>query len=147
MQIILKRFISDTQGTIGTLHIDGEPKCFTMEDAHHDTKIYSKTRIPMGKYQIKLRDAGGMNKTYSKRYANHKGMLWLQDVPNFEWIYIHTGNTDAHTDGCILVGEIANININRKMVGESRDAYIPLYEMISGAIFNGIKVNIQIIDE
>ena len=147
MEIVLKRFISDRDGTVGTLHIDGEPKCFTMEDAHQDIKIYGKTRIPMGNYKIKLRNKGSMTQRYAKKYANHKGMLWLQDVNGFEWVYIHTGNTDEDTDGCILVGEIANLNINNKMVGESRDAYIPLYEMISGAILNGIQVNIKVIDE
>ncbi|NOQ31776.1 MAG: hypothetical protein GQ570_11700 [Helicobacteraceae bacterium] len=147
MQLILKRFMSDDKGTIGTFHIDNEPKCFTMEDAYHETKIYGKTRIPMGNYEVKLRDAGGMTQRYAKRYSNHKGMLWLQNVPNFEWVYIHTGNTDEDTDGCILLGEVANLNINNKMVQESRDAYVPIYEMISGAILNGIKVNILVIDE
>ncbi len=147
MRIKLKRFKSDSDGTIGTLSIDNEPKCFTMEDAHHDVKIPTKTRIPMGSYIVKLRNEGGMTQRYAKRYDNHKGMLWLQDVPNFEWVYIHTGNTDEDTDGCILVGDIADLNENRKMVGESRDAYQEIYAIISGAILNGIQVRIQIIDE
>lgn len=147
MKIIVKRFMSDDKGTIGTLTIDGEPSCFTMEDAHHDIKIPHLTRIPMGSYDIKLRNEGGMTQRYANKYSFHKGMLWLQDVPNFEWVYIHTGNTDEDTDGCILVGEIANLNHNRKIVGESVDAYKPLYQAISSAIENGIKVTIQIIDE
>lgn len=147
MLIKLKRFKSDSKGTIGTLTIDDNPKCFTLEDAHRDVKVLGETRIPMGNYIVKLRNEGGMTKRYAKRYANHRGMLWLQDVPNFEWVYIHTGNTEEHTDGCILVGEIANLNENRKVVGESRDAYVDIYETISGAILNGIQVRIQIIDE
>lgn len=147
MLVTLKRFKSDKKGTIGTLSIDNEPFCFTLEDAHHDIKIPKLTRIPMGHYQIKLRNEGGMTQRYREKYALHRGMLWLQDVPNFEWVYIHTGNTDEHTDGCILVGEIANLNENKKVVGESRDAYIKVYEIISGAILNGIKVTIKVIDE
>ena len=147
MLVTVRRFKSDNKGTIGTLHVDGEPYCFTLEDAHHDKKIPKLTRIPIGHYQIKLRDEGSMTHRYREKYALHRGMLWLQDVPNFEWVYIHTGNTDEDTDGCILVGEIANLNENQKVVGESRDAYEKIYAILSGAILNGIKVTIQIIDE
>ena len=35
----------------------------------------------------------------------HKGMLWVRDVPGFEYILIHTGNTDEHTAGCLIVGD------------------------------------------
>jgi len=149
MKVILSRLKTDNKGTIGFLKIDNDPMYFTLEDPYHDKKIYGDTRIPMGSYEIKLRDEGGMTKRYKDKYGAefHKGMLWLQDVPNYEWIYIHTGNTKEHTEGCILVGMIADISSETKSVGRSRDAYKEIYSKISNAILNGNKVTIQVIDE
>jgi len=145
MQLTLKRFKDNKDATIGTLEIDGTPMCFTLEDAYQEEKIYGKTRIPMGHYEIKLRNEGGMTQKYAQRYDFHKGMLWLQNVFDFEWVYIHTGNDEDHTDGCILVGNSANLE--NTTVGSSRNAYTELYPIVASAIENGIKVTIQVIDE
>jgi Family of unknown function (DUF5675) len=148
MKVILNRLKTDDKGTIGFLKIDNDPMYFTLEDPHHDDKTYGDTRIPMGSYEIKLRNEGGMTKRYKDKYgAEHKGMLWLQDVPGYEWIYIHTGNTKEHTEGCILVGMIADISPETKSVGRSRDAYKEIYGKIRDTILSGEKVIIQVIDE
>ena len=51
----------------------------------------------------------------------HKGMLWVRDVPGFEYILIHTGNTDEHTSGCLIVGDSQENNtiIKDGFVGKS----------------------------
>jgi len=149
MQLKLTRLKSDDRATIGFLSIDDDPAYFGLEDAHHDKKIPGKTRIPMGHYEIKLRDAGGMTKRYAADYGDdfHKGMLHLQDVPGFEWVYIHTGNDEDDTEGCILVGVTANLGIGRKSVGNSRAAYRQIYPKVRDAILAGEKVTIQVIDE
>ena len=95
-----------TLGALFELKEDGsrEFMCYTLEDEHRDEKVMSETRIPAGEYEIKLRTVGGFNDKYSRRFKDiHKGMLWLQDVPNFKWVLIHCGNTDEHTAGCLLV--------------------------------------------
>ena len=46
----------------------------------------------------------------SKYGDMHKGMLWVRDIPGFEYILIHTGNTDEHTSGCLLVGDTQENN-------------------------------------
>lgn len=145
MQITLTRFISSSTGTIGTLAINGKGKCFTLEDAYHAEKILGHTRIPSGNYEIKLRDEGGMTKKYANKFPElHRGMLWLQDVPNFEWVYIHIGNTVADTEGCILVGSSADIR--KDFVGTSKLTYEGLYREITDVI-DLERVMIQIIDE
>ena len=143
MLIQLVRLNDDGKSTIGTLSINGAFQCFTLEDTYNEPKVYGKTRVPAGEYRIKLRDAGGMNKKYASRFPNHKGMLWLQDVPGFEWVYIHLGNSHQDTDGCVLVGKGCDSRNNT--ISASKVAYIDLYGIILDDINKEIEVTIQII--
>lgn len=138
------RLDDNGHSTIGTMHTNGEFECFTLEDTHNEPKIYGKTRIPSGEYTIQLRTTGGMNTAYAKKYGDkHHGMLWLQDVPDFEWVYLHSGNTDEDTDGCILVGNSCDSKAGT--IGDSRNAYEKLYDKVSKAILDGEEVTIHII--
>jgi hypothetical protein len=115
----------------------------TLEDPHRDTKVAGITRIPAGTYILGLRTDGGMTKEYADKYGdNHQGMLWLQDVPGFTFVYIHVGNFAADTDGCILVGMSAAQNHIR----ESRKAYELIYPLLVDQINNG-GCAVTIIDE
>lgn len=129
MQLTLTRFLSTDDATYGVLRLDGMPECFTLEDEARDVKVMHETRIPAGTYRITLRDAGGMTGRYAKRFPDmHRGMLWLRDVPGFEWIYIHLGNTDEHTSGCILVGQQTTLIPGKPLfLGASTAAYKRLY--------------------
>ena len=112
--------------------------CYTLEDQYNEPKIPGETRIPAGRYEIKLRTEGGMHKRYTERFLPwHGGMLWLQDVPGFTFIYIHVGNKDDDSEGCILVGDgqISNI-VERGQVTSSVLAYRRLYEKIHAALMN-----------
>jgi len=146
MFIQLMRLQDNGKSTIGTMHINGTFECFSLEDAFNEPKIFSETRIPDGEYEIKLRTEGNMTKTYSKKYGDdHEGMLWLQDVPGFEWVYLHTGNKHEHTDGCILVGTGCDSNKIRQNVTGSVLKYKKTYAKILQAIKDGETVTIQII--
>ena len=91
--------------TIGLLFIGGKFACFILEDEEREEKVPGETRVPAGLYKMELRTEGGMHRKYAERYGKkHKGMLWLRDVPDFKWIYIHIGNKNEHTDGCLLPG-------------------------------------------
>lgn len=122
--------------------------CYTLEDERRDKKVYGETRIPAGTYEIKLRTEGGFHKKYCNRYGFHVGMLHIVNVPGFEHILIHSGNTDEHTAGCLLVGndQKSNVKHSNGFVGASRDAYEDVYPEISEAILNGEKVTITYID-
>ena len=110
MNLELKRIFKGKDYTIGHLYINGEYFCDTLEDPVRqldsvDDKIYSKTAIPAGKYKISM-------SVVSPKYSIRKSYNWcggrlpkLIDVPFFEGILIHSGNTPDHTAGCILVGE------------------------------------------
>ena len=152
MKLLLLRYSSRKNSTLGILStvIAGVTTFFsyTLEDEYREYKLAGKTRIPAGEYEIKLRDGGNVNKKYYKWFPKiHKGMLWLQNVENFEWIYIHVGNTDKQTEGCILVGETAVTSVtNDHKLRDSEAAYARLYEMLIPYLKRGEKVTIRIND-
>jgi hypothetical protein len=123
--------------------------CYTIEDEQRDVKVWGETRIPAGTYQLELRTEGGFHNRYKSRYGDwHKGMIWVKDVPQFEYILWHTGNTDESTAGCLILGNSQESNIVKKdgFVGSSRDAYKFVYPRVVAAIESGIRVNVEYID-
>ena len=143
MLIKMKRFYSNENATQGVMIVDSQ-MVYTLEDEKREIKVKNETRIPAGTYQIKLRNEGGMTQRYAARFPNHKGMLWLQNVENFEWVYIHIGNHEDQTSGCILVGTKAD---NSMTIERSADAYNLIYPVIANAIESGEIVQIEIKDE
>jgi len=154
MELLLQRFSTGDESTLGILHeIDDYDEvrtfqCFTMEDQPNEPKVPGETRIPAGRYRILLRPKGGnMNLRYAKRFDGHAGMLWLQDVPDFTWVYIHVGNTDDDSEGCILVGDGCQSNVLEDgMVMSSVAAYTRLYDLIVTALHDAEEVWISIED-
>jgi hypothetical protein len=71
-------------------------------------------------------------------------MLWLQNVPGFEWIYIHTGNTEGHTDGCPLIGDYRDEE--NRTLGGSRDAYRRIYPRIMVPMERSERVWVTLVD-
>lgn len=95
MELILVRDTFNPGETIGRIW-HATPGPFTLEDMVRDgPKIYGETAIPEGRYQVVI--------TYSNRF---KRMLpELKNVPGFDAIRLHIGNTAQDTTGCILVGQ------------------------------------------
>lgn len=99
---VLRDFIVPERVALGRLMINGKFFCYTCEDTVREIegvpasvwKVPQKTAIPRGRYELSL--------TYSNRFQ--KVLPLLHDVPCFEGIRIHSGNTAADTEGCILVG-------------------------------------------
>jgi hypothetical protein len=117
--------------------------CYTLEDEKRNEKVYGETRIPAGTYKLKLRTEGGYHQKYSKRFPDiHRGMLHVTDVPGFEYILIHCGNTDEHTAGCLLVGDSQENNQLKKdgFIGKSTQAYKRIYPKIAEALLNNTEV-------
>lgn len=152
MKLELLRFSSQQESTLGILSDVTEGLrqflCFTLEDEWRAHKVHGETRIPQGTYNITLRKVGGFHRKYSQRFPEfHQGMLWLRNVPNFEYILVHIGNNDDNTEGCILVGDQATQNVNRDgFIGDSTSAYRRIYPPIAEAILTGEPVTIKIID-
>lgn len=106
MIISLDRDIFSESATLSTLKIDGLDFGFCCEDTCRGLsqaqpiadvwrmKVPGYTCIPRGKYIIK--------RTWSNRFQ--KKMMQVLDVPGFQGIRIHPGNTSEDTEGCLLPG-------------------------------------------
>lgn len=151
---LLLRFSSDTHTTLGALfraNTDDPVRkfiCYTLEDRHREVKVPGETRIPAGVYEIKLQTAGRMAPKYAQKYPWHQhGMLCLQEVPNFTGIFIHPGENDKHTEGCILTGDWQRQNVTKAgLLKESMDAYKRLYLQMTAILNVGLRVTIEIQD-
>jgi len=153
MKLKVLRFSSQEDSTSGLLFLEGkkglEFLCYTLEDEARVLKVRGETRVPAGTYKLELRTEGGFHNKYKKKYGGfHKGMLHVTNVPNFEYILIHTGNTDEHTAGCLLVGDSQENNniIKDGFIGKSANAYKRIYTNISKAIIDGKNVTIEYVD-
>jgi Steigviridae/Suoliviridae L,D-carboxypeptidase/transpeptidase len=122
---------SNEKATIGRLLIDDVFFCFTLEDQIREVKIVKETAIPVGSYEVVLRFS-----QHFKRVMPH-----IENVPNFEGILIHYGNTDIDTAGCILVGMTHDIGTD--FIGNSRDAFDKLLDKLATAVLDGITILIQ----
>lgn len=146
MEIELRR-LGMKNATLGILSIDDIFQCFVLEDVYRTVKVYGRTRVPAGRYPIKFRKEGGFHQKYQKLFPQmHKGMLQLMNVPDFEYILIHIGNTEDDTAGCLLVG-LEALYVDTATIGQSKNAYLKIYPVIANALEKDEDVCITIYDE
>ena len=118
MQLVLERNASDVEATIGKLYIDDVFFCYTLEDVQRDVKIQNETAIPTGTYKVLI--------TMSPKFK--RLLPLLIDVPGFDGIRIHPGNTAKDTDGCILVGD----SFTKDFVTNSVKTFNELFDKLRG---------------
>lgn len=152
MELKLKRIALRGTYTIGKLYVDGIYVSDTLEDKVRDLnkdgdlngagegKVYGKTAIPYGRYEITM-------KVQSPKYSQRASYAWcngylprLLNVPHFDGILIHAGNTAEDSAGCVIVGE-------NKVVGRVINSMATLKRLVSilkHASDNGEKIWITI---
>lgn len=152
MELHLKRYKTPNY-CIGKLTIDGKWICDTIEDTDRGLKqsmsldeikkikVQHKTAIPTGTYKITLDVVspkyGG--KDFYKTVCNGR-VPRLLNVPGFDGVLIHCGNTEADSSGCIIVGK----NKVKGKVVESRDTFKILYGILKEAKLRGEEITITI---
>lgn len=152
MHIISERIAKKSTYTISNMYIDGVKFCNVLEDVDRGltqdmplediqkAKVYGKTAIPTGTYKVTL-DVVSPKFSKYKQYEFCDGKLpRLLDVPGFNGILIHIGNTEGDTDGCLLVGKN---NVVGK-VTESTATFKALYTKMQEAVENGEEITITI---
>jgi len=139
MELTLQREPSTEESTPGKLFINGEFECFTLEDMVRELpgvrvaawKVVSQTAIPTGTYNVTI--------DMSQRFGRE--MPHILDVEDFDGVRIHSGNTSADTEGCILIGQARN---GSDEVINSRPAFNAFFPKLQAAISNGERVTITI---
>lgn len=146
MKLLLERIYKRNTYSIGHLYyFDGDKKiyvCDTIEDKDrglkdsmsvaeiNKIKVFGKTAIPSGTYEITLNIKSP--RFGSKQfYANLCGgkLPRLLNVKGFEGVLIHCGNTEEDTNGCIIVG----FNKVKGKVVDSKTAFTKLYPILKKA--------------
>lgn len=130
MELKLVRDVLAGQFTLGQLYVDGNFECFTVEDQVRPPgeKVYGRTAIPVGTYRVVV--------NHSLRFG--RPLPLLVDVPGFEGVRIHPGNTADDTEGCILPGRARSTE--QGMVYESRLAFDALFRKLQAALQEGGEV-------
>lgn len=141
MELRLKRIARRETYTIGRLYVDGERFCDTIEDkdrglsqnlplsVNKAKKKHGVTAIPTGRYRVTL---DIVSPRFAKRTAYQfcGGRLpRLINVPAFDGVLIHIGNTARDTEGCILVGQNKEVG----KVLNSTKTFRDLYDVLSKA--------------
>lgn len=134
MELTLNRIFLSSSATIGELWANNTHLCDTLEDRvrPEGEKIYGKTAIPEGTYEMVL--------SYSPRFK--KILPEILNVPNFTGIRIHCGNSSADSSGCVLVGTWDGEK--EDWVGNSRIAFNELMSLLQKAADNKEKITITI---
>lgn len=143
MKLLLKRIAKKDTYTIGKLFIDDAFFCNTIEDKDRglkqtmplsvikSMKVQNETAIPTGTYTIVLNTISPRfgTKDFYMKNANGGRLPRLLNVPGFEGVLIHAGNTAEDSAGCIIVGE-------NKAVGKvlnSKETFIKLYKILQSS--------------
>jgi hypothetical protein len=130
MKMYLVRDLFNDVCTLGRLSIGLIQECYTLEDVVREIKVPGKTAIPYGTYEIII--------NFSNRFQ--RPMPLLLNVPGFDGVRIHKGNTAKDTEGCILVGNSRGTN----SIQESAVAFDRLFPKIEKALQTG-KVYIEVL--
>jgi lysozyme len=128
MELKLVRDACGAECTLGKLFVDGEFDCYTVEDVVRldGIKVAGKTAIPAGRYRVVV--------TRSPRFG--RDLPLLENVPDFEGVRIHPGNSAEDTEGCIIPGRVRTT----RGVGQSRLAFEKLFTVLKAEVAGGREV-------
>lgn len=142
MELRVERLWPKENYTVGRLYVNNEFFSNTLEDKiidkdksgvfdNGEKKVYGESAIPYGKYKVIC--------NWSPKFG--RNLPRLLDVPHFEGILIHSGNTAKDSAGCILVGK----NTSKGILSESRYTSDKLNEIIDAAQKRGEEITIEIV--
>lgn len=152
MELVVNRKWKKDTYTIGEFFINGKKFSETCEDKDRGLKdsmplseikakkIYGKTAIPTGTYEVRMDIVSPKYSTKPWYSINCHGgrMPRIMNIKGFEGVLIHPGNTDEDTYGCLLVGR----NTIKGKVTNSKETFFSLYKQMYEAYKKGEKITI-----
>ncbi|GAB3919434.1 DUF5675 family protein [Larkinella terrae] len=132
MEITVIRKVFTGESTISDYSVNGVVSGFILEDRDRglttemplsqikQLKVFGKTAIPNGRYEIAV--------NFSNKFK--KFLPLLVNVPGFDGIRIHPGNSEVDSLGCLLPGT----ERQKDRVLNSRKAFSALFSQISAVI-------------
>lgn len=154
-QLAVYRNPSEKNWTLSEFFIENKLAGVGVEDEKREVKVFGETRIPNGTYEIELSqspkfsksyfvDANGyLSQTKDVRFNKEHLLIHVKEVPNFDRILWHWGNTDIDTHGCYIVGSYVGDVKGRKGVIASRKKYVEIYPKIFAIIKNNEKLGLK----
>lgn len=130
MIMTLNRFEKGNNSTIGKLKFENF-ECYTLENLKEGSESGKDLRIPQGDYKLYWRISPSKGK---------KIHVYNEKVPKERYIMIHSGNTEDHTLGCILLGYTKA----KDFVGNSKQAVQDFENLMSK--YNLDDIQLKIID-
>lgn len=148
MKLLLQRTHTDGTRTWGKLFADGRFLCYTLEDAIREVpgepvqawKIRAATAIPSTHHAVNDGKPYRVSLEVSPKYG--PDCLTVNDVPGFQYIRMHSGNTEADTEGCLLLG--LAIDAAGIVGGTSRRAVEIVRRLLVGARDAGQAIELEI---
>ena len=143
MKILLKRIAKKATYTIGKIYVDGQYVCDCIEDKDRGLKqsmtleqikklkVCGQTAIPTGEYKVTLNVISPKysKSTWYKQNANGARVPRILNVKGFDGVLIHTGNTAADSQGCVIVG----VNDKVGIVSKSKETFKKLYQILQSS--------------
>ena len=143
MKILLKRIAKKATYTIGKIYIDGQYVCDCIEDKDrglkqsmtleqiNKLKVFGQTAIPTGEYKVTLNVISPKysKSTWYKQNVNGARVPRILNVKGFDGVLIHTGNTAADSQGCVIVG----VNDKVGIVSKSKETFKKLYQILQSS--------------
>jgi hypothetical protein len=138
MLIEVIRNIKTNKSTEGSLLVNGNQFCYTLEDVVREVigqpvsswKVQNETAIPAGSYKVIISHSNHFNKYLPE----------ILNVPEYAGVRIHCGNTAADTEGCILLGTFEQVDA----ISGSRSAFDKLFPLIQAAYAAGEEITLKI---
>ena len=153
MNLVVVRKFRKATYTIGRLYVDCVPFCDSLEPPDRGLssimspeeirarKVDGETAIPTGYYDLSMEFVSPKFSARSWAWPYGGIVPRLMDVPGFDGILIHPGNTQADTMGCILPG----FNHVKGRVVDSQITYLRLMDTyLVPAHLRGEQITISI---
>ncbi|GHT65705.1 hypothetical protein AGMMS50239_26010 [Bacteroidia bacterium] len=152
MNITLARIALKDEYTIGKLYMDGKYFCDTLELKDRGlkdsmslpdiakTKVYGKTAVPTGLYEVSVTNRSEKFATRAWAMPNNGIVPLLLNVKGFDGVRIHVGNKPSDLLGCIAVG----VNDKVGWVSNSTITYRNLMNKLLADHNAGNKITINI---